>query len=47
MGMFAMMQTSSPGDELDKEAEEKGFTVETGVKEIGEMSANSEKKEGP
>jgi hypothetical protein len=34
----------SPGDKLGGEAEEKGFTIETGVEETGEMSDNSKNK---
>jgi hypothetical protein len=39
-----MKLSSSPGDELGGESEEKGFTVETGVEEAGEMTDDSEKK---
>jgi hypothetical protein len=44
MGMLAMKLSSSPSVELGGEAEEKGFTVETGVEEAGELTDDSGKK---
>jgi hypothetical protein len=44
MGMLAMKLLPSPGDKLGGEAEEKGFTIETGVEEAGEMTDDPGKK---
>jgi hypothetical protein len=44
MGMLAMWLLLSPGDELGGEAEEQGFTVETGVEGAGGMVDDPEKK---
>jgi hypothetical protein len=43
MGMLAMRLLLSPGDELGGEAEEQGFTVETGVEGARGMVDDPEK----